>query len=360
MVIVLTKIYRVDPDNIDLSVIEEAATILRKGGLVVFPTETVYGLGALITNRPAIKRIFEVKGRPMDNPLIVHVSDKERFLELVRDPPPKILELIDRFWPGPLTIVWWKKPIVPDEVTAGLPKVAVRAPAHPVALKLIEVAGEAIAAPSANRSGKPSPTKPEHVIEDLYGLVDLIIDSGETLHGIESTIIDFTVKPPKLLRPGALPIEVVEEILGEKIIVTDTARGIVESEKPEAPGMKYRHYAPETELLVVETDDYIGKLNLLVEKIRSIVVERKSRGLKIAILCSSETCNKYRDLDVIVIELGSREKIYTVTRRLFETLRRLDHIGVDLAIAEGFEEKGLGLTIMNRLRKAASQKIIKV
>ncbi|MET1160059.1 MAG: L-threonylcarbamoyladenylate synthase [Thermoprotei archaeon] len=355
-----TRVIRIDPERIDHKLVEYAARVLREGGLVAFPTETVYGLGALISKPDAVKRIFEVKGRPPDNPLIVHVTGIEMFLELVREPPEEVIRLAEKLWPGPFTIVWWKKPVVPDIVTAGLPKVAVRSPAHPVALKLIEYAETAIAAPSANRSGKPSPTRAEHVIDDLYGLIEVIIDSGETLHGVESTVIDFTHDPPRLLRPGALPIEEVEKLLGKKIEVPDFARGISEAERAEAPGMKYRHYAPEARLVVVETSDYNTGLANLVNRIREVVARAKNRYRRIAILCSSETCSEYQDLGVTLIEIGSRKNLFTIAKKLFAALRELDKLGIEYAIAEGVEEKGLGLAIMNRLRKASGRNIIRV
>ncbi len=354
-------IYRVDPGKIDQRLLEEAALILKRGGLVAFPTETVYGLGALITRREAVKKIFIVKGRPIDNPLIVHVTGIEMFLELVRDPPEEIIRLAEKFWPGPFTIVWWKKPEkIPYEVTAGLPKVAVRAPAHPVALELIRLAGEAIAAPSANRSGKPSPTTAQHVLEDLDGLIDAIIDSGETLYGVESTVIDFTVDPPRLLRPGAMPIEEIEKAIGKKIEVPPYARGLSEASEAEAPGMKYRHYAPKARLIVVETSDYQRKLGLLVDKVKELLLKAREKYSHVAVICSSETCNEYQGLGVVVLNIGSRENLFIIARNLFKILRKLDELGIEYAVAEGFEERGLGLAIMNRLRKASGYSIVNV
>lgn len=356
-----TRVVKIDPENIDHELVCEAARVLKSGGLVVFPTETVYGLGAVISRVDAVKRIYVVKGRPMDNPLIVHVDGIDMFRELVVDPPEYLLKLAEKLWPGPFTIVWWKKrDKVPDEVTAGLPKVAIRSPAHPVALELIKCCGEAIAAPSANRSGKPSPTTAKHVIDDLYGLVEVIIDSGETLYGVESTIVDFTVDPPRLLRPGAMPVEEIEGILGKKIEIPDFARGLREAGKAEAPGMRYRHYAPEARLVVVETDDYRTRLPDVVAKIREIIHREWGRHKRVAVICSSETCSEYSDLGVIVLDIGSRDNMFVVARNLFKTLRRLDELGVEFAVVEGFEEKGLGLAVMNRLRKASGYNIVRV
>lgn len=348
------------PNNIDLGLIEEVCSIFKNGGLVAFPTETVYGLGSLISMKESIKKIYIVKGRPIDNPLIVHVSSIDMFLELVENASEKIINIAERLWPGPFTIIWWKKNLVPDEVTAGSLKVAIRMPAHPVALELIKQCGEAIAAPSANRSGKPSPTCAEHVLNDLFGLIDAVIDSGETLYGVESTIIDFTVKPPRLLRPGALIVEEIVNYIGEEVEIPLYARGYCEAEYAEAPGMRYRHYAPDTHLVVVETDNYVSKLNTVIERSREILVLNKSRYSRLAIICSSETCSSYRDLGVEIYDIGNRSNLFIVARNLFKTLRKLDEDKIEFAVAEGFEEKGLGLTIMNRLRKASGFNIVKV
>lgn len=337
----------------------EAVNTLKNGGLVVFPTETVYGLGALISRKDAVKKIYLVKGRPIDNPLIVHVDTIDMFLELTLDPPEEIIELAKKFWPGPLTIIWWKKPgKVPDIVTADLPKVAIRSPAHPVALELIRLSGEAIAAPSANRSGKPSPTTADHVLDDLDGLVDVVIDSGETLYGVESTVIDFTVKPPRLLRPGAMPIEKIEKVIQKKIEIPYYARGLGEAGQAESPGMKYKHYAPNAKLVIVETSNYHQKLDYLVKKARELLEKGLRKYKRVAIICSSETCSKYHDLDVEILDIGSRKNLFIVARNLFKTLRKLDDLNIEYAVVEGFEEKGLGLTIMNRLRKASGHNII--
>lgn len=351
-----------DPDNPDRSLIREAAEVLKKGGLVAFPTETVYGLGALVTVREAVRRIFEAKGRPPDNPLIVHLSSAEQLPEVASEVPEKALELARIFWPGPLTLVLRKREWVPDEVTAGLPTVAVRVPAHPVALALIEEAGAPIAAPSANLSGRPSPTTAEHVLSDLGGKIEGVVDAGETLYGVESTIIDLTTEPPVLLRPGAMPLEKVEEVLGERVLVPDYARGLGEAEVARAPGMKYRHYAPRAALVVVEAEDY-GDLSRLVEAVRSAALRGAAEGRRVCILCTEETLPRYRDLEARGLGLkclGSRRNPFTIARNLFKTLRALDEEGFELAVAEGVEERGLGLAIMNRLRKASGFNIVRV
>lgn len=358
---VLTKVWRVDAENPDPNALREAAEVLRRGGLVAFPTETVYGLGALIYLRDAVRRIFEVKGRPPDNPLIVHVASLDQLHEVASVVPERALKLVEVFWPGPLTIVLPKKENVPAEVTAGLPKVAVRMPAHAVALALIREVGAPIAAPSANLSGRPSPTTAEHVLKDLGGKVEGVLDAGETLYGVESTIVDLTVSPPVLLRPGAMPIEKVEEVLGEKVVIPNFARGLGEAEQALAPGTKYRHYAPRATLLVVETDDY-SHLQKLAEAARKVATAEAAKGLKVCVLCTEETLPLYAGLEATVALkcLGSRRNIFSVARNLFKMLRSLDDEGFDFAVAEGFEERGLGLAIMNRLRKASGFNIVKV
>jgi len=357
---VQTKVWRVDPEAPDRCAIREAAEVLRRGGLVAFPTETVYGLGALIHLREAVRRIFEVKGRPPDNPLIVHISRLDQLYEVAREVPERALKLAEVFWPGPLTLVLPKSASVPSEVTAGLPKVAVRMPAHTVALALIEEAGTPAAAPSANLSGRPSPTSAEHVLKDLGGRIEGVLDAGETLYGVESTIIDLTTSPPILLRPGAMPIEKVEEILGEKVAIPNFARGLGEVERALAPGTKYRHYAPQATLVVVETDDY-ANLRRLASAVREVALARVVEGLRVCILCTEETLPLYRDLGASVTLkcLGSRANLFTVARNLFRALRNLDEEGFEFAVVEGFEERGLGLAIMNRLRKASGFNILR-
>lgn len=350
----LTRVYRIAVDNIDEGSVRECCEIVSRGGIVVFPTETVYGLGASAYNGEAVKRIFIAKNRPMDNPLIVHISNKKQLYEVVEEVPEKIARAIDVLWPGPFTVLLRKGPRVAQEATANLPTVAVRMPAHPVALRLIDCAGP-IAAPSANISGRPSPTTGFHAMVDMFGRADAIIDSGETLYGVESTIIDATSKPMKLLRPGAMPIEKIAEVLGEEIIITPEARGYRESERALAPGMKYKHYSPETPLILVEYREDVEKM---VEDVIRIVEEVGGTGKKVAVIASSETFHRYKGLADKVLVYGSRKNVFEVARNLFKILRELDREGVDIAIVEGVEEKGLGLAVMNRLRKASS-KVVK-
>ncbi|MEM1661997.1 MAG: L-threonylcarbamoyladenylate synthase [Desulfurococcaceae archaeon] len=355
----LTLIVKTDPFNPDESVISKAVEILRNGGLVAFPTETVYGLGASISRKDAIKKIFSVKGRPMDNPLIVHVDSIDMFLNLTLNPPEYLINALEKLWPGPFTIVYWKSSSVPGEASANLPKAAYRSPAHRVALKLINYLGEAIVAPSANKSGKPSPTTAQHVYSDLGGSIDMIIDAGETLYGIESTIIDFTSVPPRLLRPGALAVEKISEILGIEIEIPLEARGFGEFGEALAPGMKYKHYAPEAELVVVESGDY-SDLNKLINMVKKLISDARSKYRSVAVICSSETCSSYLDTNIKIIEIGSRKDIFQIAKNIFKTLRRLDEEKIEFAIVEGFEEKGLGLAVMNRLRKASGGRIVHI
>ncbi len=347
----MTRIIKVDKDNLEEAVSEASKTI-RRGGLVAFPTETVYGLGADAYNVDAVKKIFKVKGRPPDNPLIIHIDSIEYLQRVFRDPPESLYRLARRLWPGPFTIVYYRGD-VPDVVTAGLDTAAVRMPAHPVALKLIEYSGTPIAAPSANKSGRPSPTTAEHVLEDLGGEVDIILDAGETLYGVESTVIDFTTEPPTLLRPGPITPEDLSKALGIEIRIPPHVKEAIHVDKPLSPGMKYRHYAPDTYTILVE---YRGDLDDLVRRVLE-VVDRFSRKGVVGVVATDETLARYKDRVKHVLSLGSRRDLYTVAKNLFNVLREADKLGLDYLVVEGFEDRGLGLTIMNRLRKAASERI---
>jgi len=350
----LTEIVKVNPINPDSSIIKYAAKVILDGGLVAFPTETVYGLGADAFNSKAVKRIFEVKGRPIDNPLIVHVSSLSQLYRVAYDVPEKALKLIERFWPGPLTLIFKRKSDVPPEVSAYLPTVAVRMPAHPIALSLISESNTPIAAPSANISSKPSPTSAEHVIKDLYGKIDLIIDGGETLYGVESTILNIQPEVPKLLRPGAIPLEEVEKVIGA-VDVSEAAL----AEKPyqliaEAPGMKYRHYAPKAPMTLVE-----GELEKVVSKIVELAQEDAAKGLKVGVLATEETFKLYPSTFNVVV-LGSRSEPYSIAHNLFKSLRMMDELNVDTIYAEGLPMKGILFAVQNRLRKASGHRIIRV
>jgi len=351
------RVLKCSPDSLESSVLEEAARVIRRGGLVAFPTETVYGLGADAFNGEAVKRIFMVKGRPADNPVIVHIASLEDLGLVASSIPERAWSLAERVWPGPLTIVVPRNPRVPSAVSGGLDTVAVRMPAHPVALGLIREAETPIAAPSANPSGKPSPVTAEHVVRDLCGGIDLVIDGGETFMGVESTVIDLTRDPPVLLRPGPYPVDRIEEIIGARILVTDQARGLGAAERPLAPGMKYRHYSPDTPLILVESPD----LESLASAVEAEALRRLSSGMRVAVIASEETRPTYSRLGrlgAIILTLGSRRDLPGIARKLYHALRRVDELGVDIAIVEGYPEDGIGLAVMNRLRKASTKRIV--
>lgn len=354
-----TKILKIDPENIDIEKVRVAAQAIKAGGIVAFPTETVYGLGADTYNPEAVKKVFIAKRRPMDNPLIVHIASIGQLYEVAVKIPPEAEKLARKFWPGPMTLLLWKDPRVPPEVTAGRPTVAVRFPAHPVALAFIRESGVPIAAPSANLAGRPSPTTGEHVIRDLYGRADVIIDSGDTLIGVESTIVDLTRDPPVLLRPGGLPVEDIQRELGKEIVIPPFARGLGQADVALAPGMKYRHYAPFKRLIIVEGD--YSDLEAYARKVIEVVRAEASKGSRPIVLCSSETSRYYKEAGLKHIELGPRSNLFVVARNLFKTFRLIDEmLDVDVAFMEGFEERGLGLAVMNRARKASGFNIIRV
>ncbi|HII15137.1 MAG TPA: threonylcarbamoyl-AMP synthase [Nanoarchaeota archaeon] len=339
----MTIILKISRNSPERALIKQAALIIKEGGLVAFPTETVYGLGADALNAKAVEKIFAAKGRPADNPLIVHIADRKDVYKFVKEVPKEAELLMKKFWPGPLTMVLKKKDIIPDIVTCGLGTVAVRMPSHRVALALIKEAGTPIAAPSANLSGRPSPTDASHVIEDLLGRVDVIIDSGKAYIGVESTVIDLTVEPPLILRPGGLPLEEIEKFL--KNVGKEE-----KSDKPKSPGMKYTHYSPNAEVIVVE-----GYRGGVMKKVQEIVDEERQKGRKVGVMAVVKG-HKF-DADIVKF-IGSTEK--EVAKRLFRALRDFDKEDIQVIIAEGVEEKGLGLAVMNRLRKAAGYNIVEV
>ncbi|KXG76243.1 Threonylcarbamoyl-AMP synthase [Thermotalea metallivorans] len=347
-----TKIIEIDPQAIDLDKLSEAAEVLRNGGTVAFPTETVYGLGANALDEAALRKIFEAKGRPSDNPLIVHIAQKEDVYPLVADVPEKVTLLMEKFWPGPLTMIFRKSAAVPHIITAGLDTVAIRMPSHPVARLLIEKAGVPVAAPSANLSGKPSPTRGCHVVEDLLGRIDVIINGGDCSVGLESTVLDVTGEVPMILRPGGITKEALEEVLGEVSVDAALERKNETSLIPKSPGMKYTHYAPKAEVIVVE-----GDMESIVRKIRQLQQEKEKAGLKAGIMATDETKDQYEN--GLVISMGSRKRPETITHRLFRVLRDFDDQGVDVILAEAVERKGLGDAIMNRLLKAAGYHVIR-
>ena len=317
-----------------------AAKILREGGLLAIPTETVYGLGANALDAEAVRRIFEAKGRPQDNPLIIHVTGQQWLARYCEDVPPLAYVLARKFWPGPLTMILKRKPVIPDQTTAGLDTVGVRCPNHPVTLAIIREAGVPIAAPSANTSGRPSCTTAQDVLEDMDGKIAGVVDGGPCAVGVESTILDLTCDPPRLLRPGGLPLEELERLIG-KIEVDKAVTGMLgEGEKPRAPGMKYRHYAPKAPVTVVT-----GK----PEKSAQIIAQRV--GPTSGVICFDE----YADLfpAQVVQTLGSASDKQTQAQRVFDALRSFDGSAVTEIYAQCPDNRGLGLAIGNRLKKAA-------
>ena len=347
-----TKILRINPLNPELDLIAEGARYIRKGKLVAFPTETVYGLGANGLDEEAVKNIFIAKGRPQDNPLILHVSKIDEVRPLVKSIPEEAKILMEEFWPGPLTIIFERSSIVPDIITAGLNTVAIRMPNHPVALELIEASGVPIAAPSANTSGKPSPTLAEHVIEDLYGKIDMILDGGPTGVGLESTVLDLTTDVPTILRPGGITLETIRHFIPN----AELDLSIISSNEkivPKSPGQKYRHYAPKAEMIV-----FTGDVENIVEAIKDRAKKYEMEGKKVGIMATEETKDKYSQ--GLVISVGSRKMKGTIARNLFNTLRKFDEIGVDIILSEGVEMGQIGTAIMNRLKKASGGNIIKV
>ncbi|MBO9130084.1 L-threonylcarbamoyladenylate synthase [Bacillus sp. 165] len=342
-----TKVWVVD--NIvekkgDYPQLQEAASLLQSGEVVAFPTETVYGLGADATSDEAVEKIFLAKGRPSDNPLIVHIATTEQLNTIVDEIPAKAEMLIQRFWPGPLTLVLPKKEGISHRVTAGLSTVAVRMPDHPIALALIKQANVPVAAPSANRSGRPSPTLAAHVYEDLNKKVAGIVDGGATGVGVESTVLDCTSAVPVILRPGGVTKEQLEAVIGE--VDVDAALKD-ETQTPKSPGMKYTHYAPNAPLTIVEgTREFLQQL----------VNQKKEQGLKTGILTTEENASFY--VGDVIVACGRREALTTVAAKLYDALRAFDTAQVDVIFSESFPQEGIGIAIMNRLQKASGHCVI--
>ncbi|WP_235988836.1 L-threonylcarbamoyladenylate synthase [Aquibacillus kalidii] len=332
-----------DKENIDTQ-IEQAATLLRQQEVVAFPTETVYGLGADATNSAAVEKIFLAKGRPSDNPLIVHVSSPHEVSKYVQSIPEPAKKLIAAFMPGPLTVILESNGVIAENVTAGLETVGVRIPDHPVARLLLEKAAIPLAAPSANRSGKPSPTNAVHVHHDLNGKIAGILDGGQTGVGLESTVVDCTGDIPMILRPGGVTREQLEAVVGK--VMVDPA--LVQSkDKPKSPGMKYNHYEPDVPLWLIK-----GNANFFQKKINQLT----EQGKKVGVMASGELAEQLKA--PITHPCGSRQNLSEVAIQLYDTLRSFKQTEVDVILCEFFEEIGVGQAIMNRLQKAASRTIV--
>jgi len=344
---------KVDAQEPDIEKIRVAAGLVRRGGLVAFPTETVYGLGADALNSKAVLALFDAKKRPLDNPPIVHVGYVRDVQWLVEDVSSEAEKLMREFWPGPLTLIFRRSKIVPEVTVAGLDTIAIRMPRHNVALALIRESMCPISAPSANLAGKPSPTLAKHVLDDLNGRIDAVLDAGPTKIGVESTVLDLTVNPPQVLRPGGTPFELLKRALGKvELNPVVTAEKPLPVEKARSPGVKHKHYAPHADVVVVE-----GELTDVVEKVVELTAFYKRMGSTVGILCTDETA-EYYDADVVK-SLGTRSDLADVARNLFRLLREFDLEKVDVIVAEGLPLEGLGLAVMNRLRKAAGYNIVK-
>lgn len=347
---ITTRVWKLDPYNPDPEIIARAAEIIKKGGLVAFPTETVYGLGANGLDGEAVAGIYRAKGRPSDNPLILHVADLEMAHRLSRSLSPEALLLMEQFWPGPLTLVVPKGGEIPQQVTGGLGTVAIRMPDHPVALALIKAAGLPIAAPSANRSGRPSPTTAAHVRTDLEGRVDAILDGGPAGLGLESTVLDITGPCPVILRPGGVTHEQLARVL-QNVTLDPSVLGekLPKDQAPRSPGMKYIHYAPAAPVILFEGEP---------EKVRKALScrteELSAMGKRVGVLATEESAAGYSG-QAKILTMGRRKTPSGAAALLFGRLREFDRLQVDIILAEGIETKGIGLAVMNRLRRAASE-----
>lgn len=346
-----TKIEYVNPKQIDEAVMREAGKLIADGELVAFPTETVYGLGGDALHPEAAKKIYAAKGRPSDNPLIVHIADFSDMNRVAREVPEAAKKLADAFWPGPLTMIVWKSDAVPTATTGGMDTVAVRMPNHPVALDLIRKSGCLIAAPSANTSGRPSPTEASHVAEDLSGRIAMILDGGPVGIGIESTIIDLTESQPMVLRPGYITPQMLSDVLGEEVIIDPGIIAADDTRKPKAPGMKYKHYAPKADMVIVD-----GAQNAVTERINALVRTQQQVGKKVAVIATEESRSAYTA--DIILSMGSRSDEDAIAQHLYKILRECDELHVDAIYSESFQTPRIGQAIMNRLLKAAGHTVI--
>ena len=343
-----TLIKEIDVNKPDQDLIAVFASMLASGKTVIFPTETVYGLGANALDEDAATKIYQAKGRPSDNPLLVHVADKEDVYDLVENIDDRAKLLMDKFWPGPLTIVFKKKAIIPDRTSGGLDTVAIRMPSDQVARDLIRRAGVPIAAPSANISGRPSPTKPEHIIRDMDGRVDGILVGGPCNYGVESTIVDLSDDIAMVLRPGSVTLEMLREVLGQ-VDLDPSLKNKDDNVKAKAPGMKYKHYSPQAQVYIVKADDLEG----FAERVDSLCEDNAKKGLKMGVMTMNYDQHSYQ---AKVFDLGGSDT--EVAKNLFDSLISLDRESIDIAYVPYFEERGIGVAIMNRLKKAAAYRII--
>lgn len=345
-----TKIIQMSEEQIDKQKLEEAGAIIKAGGLVAFPTETVYGLGGDALNPASSKKIYAAKGRPSDNPLIVHIADMEALPPIVAEIPEQAKRLAEVFWPGPLTMIFRKSDLVPHETTGGLDTVAVRMPVHKVAREFIRAAGGYVAAPSANLSGRPSPTVAKYVAEDMDGRIEMIIDGGDVEIGLESTIVDMTVEEPMILRPGYITKEMLEEVL-ETVEEDCTLMRADSGQAPKAPGMKYRHYAPKGDLTIVA-----GEALKVINYINEQATQAAAGGKKVGVIGTDATIGQYHAQ--VCKSAGNREQDSTIAKELYRILREFDDEKVEVIYSESFSTQGLGQAIMNRLLKAAGHKVI--
>ena len=338
------------------SSIRLASKIIKSSGLVAFPTETVYGLGANALDAIAAKKIYTAKGRPSDNPLIVHIANKKDLYYVAKNINLKTEKLIEKFWPGPLTVICEKKACIPFETSGGLDTVAVRFPSNLIAQKLISISGVPIAAPSANISGRPSCTRAKHVIADLNGKVEMILCDDEFSFGLESTIVDMTKENPIILRPGAITFEMIRKVFSEIKINKSI---IDEKEHPRAPGMKYKHYSPKANVFIVysEQKDKLISEKKIIDKINKLVCYDKEKGMAPGVLACKQTKSFYKNC--FVLSVGDKNNLFEIANNLFDCLREFDLNGIEVVYAENIEGKNLGLSIMNRLLKAADYKKIK-
>lgn len=346
---IVSKITHTTEDD---KTMEKAGEIIRNGGLVAFPTETVYGLGGDALNPDSSRKIYAAKGRPSDNPLIIHICKLEDIHKIVSDFPKDAKRLAEEFWPGPLTMVLPKSDAVPSETTGGLNTVAVRMPVDPIALSFIEAAGGYVAAPSANVSGRPSPTCAKYVVEDMQGRIEMILDGGDVEIGLESTIVDLTGEVPMLLRPGYITIGMLREVLGK----VDIDKTILDGDcldKPKAPGMKYKHYAPKGELTIVA-----GEAEEVLCKINELAKEALDRGEKVGIIGTDETISRY--VGSSIKSVGARSDEVSIAKSLYRILREFDDENVTCIFSESFDAGGMGQAIMNRLLKAAGHQVLHV